>query len=314
MSPPAGVGSPARPAWQRQRLVVDGLLALVTLIWGGTFLLVQDSIRLTGPFEFLALRFGIATPALVVLFPHRLRRLTRRDLAAGALIGLFLFGGYALQTLALQQTLSSRVGFLTGLNVVFVPLLTVGLLRQRLRLGAALGVALAAAGLGLLSLGTHLDFTFGTGEWLALGCAVCFAAQVVAISRFAPQADATNLALVQIAVTALLSAVAAPLVGEGIAWPSPAVWSAAAFLGLVATAFALVVVNRVQQFTSSTHAALIYALEPVFAGIFGLWAGETLSNPAWAGCGLIVAGMVLSEVSLGSWRRIRRTVPKSETG
>ena len=291
--------SPARPPWQRHRLVVDGLLALVTLIWGGTFLLVQDSIRLMGPFEFLALRFGIATLALLVIFPRRVRRLTRRDLAAGTLIGLFLFGGYALQTLALQQTLSSRVGFLTGLNVVFVPLLAVAVLRQRLHRGAVLGVVVATVGLGLLSLGTRLDFSFGIGEWLALGCAVCFAAQVVAIARFAPQADATNLALVQIAVTALLSALAAPVVGEVIAWPSLPVWGAATFLGLIATAFAFVVVNRVQQFTSSTHAALIYALEPVFAGIFGLLAGETLSNPAWAGCGLIVLGMVLSELPLG---------------
>ncbi len=290
--------------------MVDGLLALVTLIWGGTFLLVQASVRLTGPFEFLTLRFGLAALALVVIFPRRLRRLTHHDLAAGATIGGFLFGGYALQTLALQQTLSSRVGFLTGLNVVFVPLLVLGVLRRRVRVGAMIGVALAALGLAFLALGTHLDFTFGPGEWGALSCAVSFACQVVATSHFAPRAEATNLALVQILTTAILSAVVAPLVGEQWAWPAPEVWGSAAFLGLVATAFALVVVNRVQQFTSSTHAALIYALEPVFAGLFGLFAGESLRASAWVGCALIFAGMVVSEVPFGDWRRA--VTPESE--
>ena len=255
----------ARPAgWARWQ--VDLLLGLVTLIWGGTFLTVQGGVRLIGPFEFLFLRFVLAAIVLALLFPRRLVRLTRRDLGAGAVVGCLLFAGYSAQTLALQLTSSSKTGFLTGLNVVIVPVLAFVALRQRPGRRALAGVALATVGLALLSLNDALDWQVGPGEVLAVICAICFAGHVVAISRFAPRADTINLALVQIAVTAILSGIATPLHGEAFVAPPAAVWQAAAFLGIVATAFALVVMNGVQQFTTSAHAALIYALEPVFAG------------------------------------------------
>lgn len=295
----------ARPAgWARWQ--VDLLLGLVTLIWGGTFLTVQGGVRLIGPFEFLLVRFGLAAVVLALLFPRRLARLTRRDLGAGAVVGCLLFAGYSAQTLALQLTSSSKTGFLTGLNVVIVPVLAFVALRQRPGRRALAGVALATVGLALLSLNDALDWQVGPGEVLAVICAICFAGHVVAISRFAPRADTINLALVQIAVTAVLSGMATPLHGEAFVAPPAAVWQAAAFLGIVATAFALVVMNGVQQFTTSAHAALIYALEPVFAGLFGYLAGETLSGPALIGCGLIFAGMVAGEWRPGFFRRAAR--------
>jgi drug/metabolite transporter (DMT)-like permease len=309
----------------RWRWGADLLLMFATLIWGGTFLVVQESVHQIGAFEFLAIRFSIAGVALAAVFPRRVARLTWADARAGTIIGGFLFAGYALQTLALEWILSSRVGFFTGMSVVIVPVLALVLLRQRLSVGATLGVLLAALGLGLLSLGTHfdlnfgpgeelslvslgthIDLNFGIGEWLAFGCAVAFAGQIIAISRFAPHADAMNLALVQIVVTAVCSAVAAPFLDPAIIVPSAPVWISAFFMGVVATAFTLAVMNRVQQFVSSTRAALIYALEPVFAGLFGYLAGERLSLPAWLGCGLIFAGMILSELPVGGWwRRLR---------
>lgn len=187
-----------------------------------------------------------------------------------------------------------------------VPLLALVVLGQRPGHRAVIGVVLATLGLALLSVRDNLDLAFGLGEALAVGGAISFAGHIVSISKFAPRADAINLALVQIAVTAGLSAVFAPLAGEPLVGPPLPVWGAALFLGLIATAFALVVMNRVQQFTSSTRATLIYALEPVFAGIFGYLAGETLSIPAWIGCGLILAGMVSAELRPRSvWRRYR---------
>ncbi len=282
--------------WKRWQ--VDLLLVLVTLIWGGTFLVVQNSIKLVGPFSFLTLRFGIGAIALALLFRNRLRRLTRAELRSGIFIGLFLFGGYTFQTLGLQHTTTSKAGFITGLNVVIVPVLSILILRQWPTLGATLGVSLATIGLGLLSMGNSFDLQFGLGEGLVLGCAICFAFHIVAISRFAPGKDAFNLAIVQIATTAVLSAICAPLVGEPMTLPTNEVWLAALFMGVVATAFTFAVMNRVQQFTTSTRAALIYALEPVFAGMFGYLAAESLSLPAWIGCGLIFGGMVSSELKL----------------
>lgn len=286
--------------WRRWQ--VDLLLILVTLIWGGTFLVVQNSLKEVGPFTFVAFRFGIAALALAAIFWKQLRLLTRAELWSGSLIGLFLFGGYTFQTLGLQYTTTSKVGFITGLNVVIVPVLSILILRQWPSLGATIGVILAAIGMFLLSIGDSFNLEFGTGEALVLGCAICFALQIVLISRYAPRQNPFNLAIVQIAVTSLLSFLCIIPAGESVALPPGATWPAILFMGVIGTAFTFATMNRVQQFTSSTRAALIYSLEPVFAGIFGYLAGESLSLPAWVGCGLIFGGMIAGEMK---FRRAR---------
>ena len=281
-----------------QQLGVGAIILLVTLIWGGTFLLVQDSIRLTPPFTFLALRFGISTFAMVLIFRKRLRRLTWSEVRAGSAIGVFLFAGYALQTTGLQYTSTSMAGFLTGLYVPLVPLLSVLLLRQWPTLGAAIGIVLSFAGLTLLSINKSFTLSFGLGEMLILGCALANALHIVSVSKFAPKADAFNLTTVQIALTALLNIVAIPLAHEQLALPSLQVWGAALFLGVVATAFTLIVMNSVQQYISSTRATLMYALEPVWTGIFGYFAGERLGLYAWIGCICILLAMILGGLPL----------------
>jgi drug/metabolite transporter (DMT)-like permease len=286
---------------------VNALLVLVTMIWGSTFLIVQQTIRLTGPFTFLAMRFGIGALVLAVLFYKRLARITHAELMTGSLIGLFLFGTYALQTTGLQYTTSSKAGFITGLYVPLVAILAVPLLRQKPTLSAMLGVLLSMAGLLLISVNNSFQFSFGLGEFLVMGCAIATALHVIAVSKFAPQVDAINLALVQIALTALLSLIAIPIAREPFVLPPLPVWGSALFLGVAATAFALAIMNSVQQFISSTQATLIYALELVWVGLLGSLAGEHLSLFAALGCGCIILGVITAELPL-SWmiKKIKR--------
>jgi drug/metabolite transporter (DMT)-like permease len=298
--------------WKRWQ--VDLLLVLVTLIWGSTFLVVQNSIKVVEPYTFLAFRFGLGTLVLALLFWKHLRKITRPELIGGSLIGLFLFGGYAFQTIGLQYTTTSKVGFITGLNVVIVPVLSILILRQWPSLGATLGVILATVGLALLSMGNQLNFEFGTGEALVLGCAFCFAFQIVLISLFAPRQDPFNLAIVQLGVTALLSFLFIIPSGNPLVLPPDSAWLAIIFMGVIATAFTFAVMNRVQQFTTSTRAALIYSLEPVFAGIFGYLAGESLSLPAWIGCAFIFIGMICSEVRFGKNREKLEAEAENQPG
>jgi drug/metabolite transporter (DMT)-like permease len=279
---------------------VNALLVLVTMIWGSTFLIVQQSIRLTGPFTFLAMRFGIGALVLAALFHKRLARITRAELMTGSLIGLFLFGTYALQTTGLQYTTSSKAGFITGLYVPLVAILAVPLLHQKPTLSAMLGVLLSVAGLLLISVNSSFQFTFGLGEFLVMGCAIATALHVIAVSKFAPRVDAINLALVQIVLTAVLSLLAMPIAREPFVLPPLPVWGSALFLGVAATAFALAVMNSVQQFISSTQATLIYALELVWVGLLGALAGEHLSLFAALGCGCIILGVITAELPL-SW-------------
>jgi drug/metabolite transporter (DMT)-like permease len=279
---------------------VNALLVFVSMIWGSTFLIVQQTIRLTGPFTFLAMRFGIGALVLAVIFHKRLAQITRAEIITGSIIGLFLFGAYALQTTGLQYTTSSKAGFITGLYVPLVAILAVPLLRQKPTLGSILGIIFSVAGLALISVNSSYQLTFGLGEFLVMGCAIASALHIICISKFAPRVDAMNLTLVQIALTAVLSLIAMPIAREPFVLPPLPVWGSALFMGVAATAFALAVMNRVQQFVSSTQATLIYALELVWVGLLGSLAREQLSLFAWMGCGCIFLGMITGELRL-SW-------------
>lgn len=281
----------------------DGMLILVTLIWGSTFLLVQRAVEAYPVFSFISLRFALASAVLLLLFGRRLGSLSRHMWAAGIAIGFFLFGGYALQTLGLLHTTSSKAGFITGLSVVIVPALSAILLKRMPDKWALVGVVLSTVGLALLTLGHDLRPTLG--DVLVLGCAVCFALHIVAVSRFAPHTDALALTIVQVAAVAVFSGVATLALGE---WqpPTQPVLGAAAFTGVLATALAFAVQNSVQAWTTATHTALIFATEPVFAGIFGYWfADERLTRAAIVGCILILLGMLVAE--------LRAPVPQGST-
>ncbi len=169
----------------RRQIGADLALLLVTAIWGGTFVMVKDAVEQYPVFPFLALRFGLATLVLAAVSGRRLRSLGGKGWAAGGLIGLFLFAGYALQTLGLQQGASaSKAGFITGLSVVIVPILSAAVLRRQPAPEAVLGVILATVGLAALTLDGNLEVT--AAELLVLGCALSFALHIVAVSFLRP--------------------------------------------------------------------------------------------------------------------------------
>ncbi len=298
-----------------RRFLADLALLVVTAIWGLTFVMVRDAVLAYPVFAFLATRFALA---LVGLLPvllwrrHYLRSVGRsprllRQLAAGALIGFALFAGYAFQTTGLLFTTPAKAGFITGLSVVIVPLLGVLFWRERLHPAVIGGVALALAGMGFLSLsGMDAPLAVNPGDLLVLVCAVSFAGQIVLVGRFAPRMNALVLTTAQIATVALLSA------GISLVWEHPPIWPprgqplfAALFTGLLATALAFAVQTAAQRFTTATHAALIFATEPIFAALGSyLFIGEVLSPSQWLGCGLILAGMLLAELGPGLRRRM----------
>ncbi len=283
----------------------DALLVLVTLIWGSTFLIVKNAVRLSGPFTYLTLSYGVGSLTLAVIFHKRLRHITHTELLSGLVLGMILFTGYALQTIGLQYTTVSKAGFITGLSIPLVPVFAFLLLRQKPTQGAIVGFVLSLAGLFLLSFNDKFNFVFGLGEILILGAAIAFALHIVNVSRFAPKVDAINLAIVQLTVTSLFSLIAMLIAREPFVMPSLAVWGSVLFMGVVDVAFTLSAMIWVQQLVSGTRAALIYALEPMWAALFGFaLAGDKLSLLAWIGCGFILSGMIFG--SVGKIRLSRR--------
>jgi drug/metabolite transporter (DMT)-like permease len=288
------------PIERQHKLRANVLLVVVTMIWGSSFLIVQHTLTLVGPFTFLAMRFGFAVVVLAFLFRKRLMHITYTEILTGSIIGLFLFASYAFQTVSLQYTTSSQAGFISGMYVPLVAILAIPLLKQKPTLSGFLGIFLSMTGLILLSLKNGFEITIGLGELFALACAFMSALHVICISKFAPKADAVNLTIVQIALTGLLSLVAIPIAREPFGFPPFPVWGSALFLGVVATAFCLAVMNWVQKFVSSTQAAMFYALELVWVSVIGHFAGDNLSLLGWIGCASMLSSMVVGELRLSS--------------
>lgn len=293
---------------RRHQLTADASLLFVTAVWGATFVMVQDAVMGYPVFAFLAIRFALAALVLLPFFlrsrqPSAAIRPSARSplsdmlaaLLPGILVGVALFAGYAFQTFGLRYTTPAKAGFITGMSVVLVPIGQAIFLRRPPQRNSIIGVTLAAGGLALLSLQPGLAISLG--DVLVLACAVAFAAQILLVGRYAPDWQPLRLALVQIVTVAVLSGAAALLLERPIGWPPGNVWFAAAFTGVLATALAFFVQSRAQRDTSPTHTALIFAAEPVFAGLFSyLLIGEVLGPRQLAGAGLILAGMIISEV------------------
>ncbi|MCL6520821.1 MAG: DMT family transporter [Firmicutes bacterium] len=296
-----------RPPAARQALLADLALAGVTLIWGATFVVIKAALATVTPFAFLAARFLLAAAVLLLLARRGLGRLGRREWTGSLLAGLFLFAGYAAQTIGLQQASPAKAGFLTGLSVVLVPLLA-PLAGGRPRPATWLGVALATAGLLVLTLPpgaswNELGRLQAADLWL-LACAFAFALQILSVGRLASSVPAEALTAVQMLAVALLSLAAwafleAPRHPLAATWPALVRATPALLMtGLLASALAYWVQSRAQAFTTPTHAALLFTLEPVWSYLFAvLWAGERLAARPGAGGLLILAGMLWTEWS-----------------
>jgi drug/metabolite transporter (DMT)-like permease len=208
-------------------------------------------------------------------------------------MGAFLTAGYVLQTLALERTSASNAGFITGLFVVFTPLLSAFLLRERIGLVAWLAACASAFGLFLLS-GTN---GLNSGDALALAGAVAFALHILATSRGVRDHDTGALLVVQLAVCGLFCLAVAGGDGHLEAPPDASVWWALAVTALLASALAYFVQTYAQRHAPPARTALILASEPAFAGLFGyLLAGDRLSALAWVGAALIMAAILAVEV------------------
>ncbi len=277
------------------RLQADGALALMTAFWGITFVVVKGALSHGDPYSFLALRFSIGALALTGI--ARREMLDPLALRRGLLLGVFLFLGFVLQTVGLVSTTPSRSAFITGLYVVFVPVLGLALFRRRPRASSWVGVVLAAVGLRYLTdAQVGAEQGLSSGDWLTLGCAVAYAFHILLTERYAPKSGVVALVAVQLWVVAGLSALCLPFTGARVEW-TPSFVGAAAFCGLFASAVAICVQTWAQARTTAVRVALICSMEPVFAGVYSVALGyEVLGVREWVGGGLIVAGVLVAEL------------------
>ena len=265
----------------------------VTAVWGVTFVQVKDAVEIYPLFAFLAVRYGIATGALALAGAGRLSSLGRSGLAAGTVIGALLGAGIALQTAGLERTTVSSTGFITGLYVVFTPLFGLLLFRTRVGLEVWLGVCLSVIGLAMLA-GVHVGST--GGNLLVLASAAAQALQILMVERYARRYDAIALTLVTMAACFAGFLVIAVMLGQLEVPRGWTVWGALLVTGVFASALAYLIQIWAQRRISAARIALVFALETVFAGLFGYaLAGDRLGWLGWGGCGVILAAIVIAE-------------------
>lgn len=276
----------------------DLMLLGVSMIWGGTFPLIKVSLQDISPYVFLSLRFLIATLILAVVFRKELASTSIEALQAGFLIGVFIFIGYLTQTVGLKYTTASKSGFITGLYVVFTPILAYPILRTALPRKRILAVLLASTGLFLLSEIDPISLRMNYGDFLTVLSAVAYAFSVVLIGKYAKIFSVPVLATTQILTTWVLSTLSWAILEPLFLPKSRIAWIAIVITAIFATALAFLAQNYAQKHTTATKAAIIFTAEPIFALIFSsATLGETLTHRGILGAMLIIVGMLLSELT-----------------
>jgi len=280
-------------------------LVLVTAIWGVTFVQIKDALELYPLFAFLAVRFAIAVAVLAVPAAPRLRSLGRSGALAGAALGGLLAMGYALQTAGLDRTTVSAAGFVTGMYVVLTPVFGLALFRIHPGRAVWLGVTLAVVGLAMLS---GVSAGSGTGDLMVLAAAALYALQIALMERFAPRYDPLAFTTAEMSAAFVGFTVIAVAAGQVELPRGLTVWGALLVTGVFASAIGYLAQAWAQRRTSATRTALVFALEPVFAGIFGYaLAGDRLGALGWAGCAVILGGIAVSEpAAAGTLARLVR--------
>lgn len=277
-------------------------------MWGSTFVVVKDAVERMPVMDFLAWRFAVAALVMAAVRPGAVRRLSPAARRQGVVLGLALAAGYVTQTFGLQRTPATVSGFITGLFVVFTPLCSGLLLRRRVSATAWAAVAVATAGLALLSL---RGLSVGTGEAITLLCAVSFALHIVGLGEWSTSSDAYGLAVVQLATVAVLSiVVSAP---DTLAPPPDAgVWGAILLTSIGATALGFFGQTWAQAHLPPTRAAVVMTMEPVFAAVFGVAVGGDRLGPRTVVGALLVLGAMYL-VELGPRKGADAAIERLET-
>lgn len=272
-----------------------------TLLWGGTFVAIRDTVASVAPATLVCLRFSVAAVLFALLLLARRRMPPARHFGAGLFTGVLMLGGYFFQAEGLRHTSAGSSAFLTCAGTLFAAVFAWPLLGQRPTRVLAAGLALALAGSALLSLrgGLHM----GRGEALTLVGAGIYALQIVSLAKFAPTADPVALTLGQ---SLTVSVALAPFAGDAFVTVRAfdgAAWARFAYLAIAGSTLAPLFQVAAQSKLSAGRIALLFALEPVFALVFALTLGaERFESRWWFG-----AALILSAVLLVEWRAAKST-------
>lgn len=275
----------------RKPTVATLALLVVTAIWGSTFFIIKDAVSKIDPIDFLAVRFAVGAAIPAFVFWRRLSRLTATQWQIGLALGCLYGLAQIVQTVGLQTTAASVSGFITGTYVVLTPIIMWIAFKARLNVRTWVAVALALAGLAVLSL-TGLG-NGGVGEALTLVGAALYAVHIVLLDRWSRSMDAMSLAIVQLIGVALTTGFLGLPGGYHV--PADAkVWGAIVYTAIMAGIVTMLLQTWAQRHITPTRVALLMTFEPVFASAFAVgFGGEAVTIRLVAGGALILLATLI---------------------
>lgn len=273
----------------------DFLLALVSMAWGSSYLLMKLGLQGLGAFNLIALRFGVAFLVTAVIFRRRVFGADFRTIMRGAVLGLALFGLFAFLMFGLKTTTASSAGFLTSTSVIFVFVMQIFLTRKKPTVPVMLGIGITIFGIALLTIVRSLSLEAGAG--LCLLGAFFRACHIILTDRWAKESDSAALGVFQLGFAALFGLIASMLFERPALPQNTSQWVAVLGLGLVCSAFGFVAQPIAQKFTTPERVGVIFSLEPVFSALFGfVFLREILPVQGYVGAILVLCGVFVSGI------------------
>jgi drug/metabolite transporter (DMT)-like permease len=281
-------------------VLADLALVTVTIFWGSTFIISKNLLEQIPLVSYLIIRLNLAAILLGLYVIKFRKEIKRETFYHGLVLGVFLFLSYVFQMWGIKYTSASNAGFITGLNVVFVPLFSIIFFGDHPKKASIIGVIFATFGLYFLSGG---DFSALTkGDWLVFVCAVTVTFHVIYTGKFAPKNNIYLLTAIQLGVTGILSLSLLPFATETLPAINLNSLLLLLYLAVFGTVYTFLMQTAMQRYTTATRTALVFSLEPVFAALFAfLIAGEILTSSGWIGGILIICGMLIAEIN---WKKI----------
>ncbi|MFD1776587.1 DMT family transporter [Paenibacillus rhizophilus] len=273
----------------------DLLMMLVTLSWGSSYLFMKDGLNSVSPFNLVALRFALAFILCGAVWFKRLRSTDKKTLIYSFVLGFLLFAVSASVIFGLRSTSTSHAGFLASLTVIFVPALSVIVLKQKPAAKLIAGACVTMIGIGLLTLSGPM--TVKPGDLLCILAALLYAVHILVTGAAAKVADTLNLGILQLGFAGGLGLLFSLLFESPRVPASMGGWISVLMLSVVCSAAGYIIQSIAQKYTTPTHTGLIFALEPVFAAAFAyVFANEHLSVRGYVGAALILSGVFIAEM------------------
>lgn len=278
-----------------KQLQANFLIVLVALFWGSTYFLTKMAVAELEPFNLTALRFGTAFIITALFFFKRIRNADRTVIKYSIILGVLAVIAVLSMTFGVQYTTASNAGFLISLSVVMIPLISVVVLKKRIKAKLLLSVILATIGIVCLTLNEQL--TINKGDILCILCATSFAVQMLIMERIPKSADSVAIGALQLGITAVVNFILSFFL-ENFTVPSDLkVWGVIVILGVFCTAFCYIIQIYALKNTSAIQAGIILSLEPVFSAIFAyIFLGELLSKQGYIGAILLFISVILAGI------------------